>query len=75
MELHGLLQRLDPPLQVHLIADLALILKQMLDTLHPQNVLFEYVHSIWKNLISCNVLENVQNPPLTFLDVLLTNKH
>lgn len=28
MELHGLLQRLDPPLQVHLIADLRLVLEQ-----------------------------------------------
>lgn len=28
VELHGLLQRLDPPLQVHLIADLTLILEQ-----------------------------------------------
>lgn len=28
VELHGLLQRLDPPLQVHLIADLRLVLEQ-----------------------------------------------
>lgn len=28
MELHGLLQRLDPPLQVHLIADFRLVLGQ-----------------------------------------------
>lgn len=28
VELHGLLQRLDPPLQVHLVADLTLVLEQ-----------------------------------------------
>lgn len=28
MQLHRLLQRLDPPLQVHLIADLTLVLEQ-----------------------------------------------
>lgn len=28
VELHGLLQRLDPPLQVHLVADLRLVLER-----------------------------------------------